>query len=110
MGAATGSAAGSLGPVSGKGLGRFIAGGLALLFGLATLVEGGQVLCSSSETRAEAGQVVPLVLAFNFAAGCFCLATGGWRASWRSPPSSAAWRSACTSWAAASSGTARSSP
>ena len=76
MGAATGSAAGSLGPVSGKGLGRFIAGGLALLFGLATLVEGGQVLFGSAEPRAEAGKVVPFVLAFNFAAGFFYLATG----------------------------------
>lgn len=76
MGATTESAAGSLGPVSGTGLGRYIAGGLALLFGLATLVEGGQVLFGGAEARAEAGNVVPFVLAFNFAAGFFYLATG----------------------------------
>lgn len=73
----TGNATTALGPPSGKGLGRFVAGGLAILFGVATLVEGGQVLFGGSEARTAAGNVVPFVLGFNFAAGFFYLATGG---------------------------------
>ena len=48
---------------------RWIAGGLALAFGIATLVEGGHVLFGGPGARAEAGDVVPFVLAFNFGAG-----------------------------------------
>jgi len=48
---------------------RWIAGGLAVAFGVATLFEGGHVLFGGSAARAEAGNVVPFVLSFNFAAG-----------------------------------------
>lgn len=49
--------------------GRKILGGLALLFGAATLFEGGHTLFGGPEARAAAGDVVPFVLAFNFSAG-----------------------------------------
>lgn len=55
---------------------RWFLGGLAVAFGLATLAEGGHVLFGGPETRSAAGDVVPLVLAFNFAAGFFYVATG----------------------------------
>ncbi len=48
---------------------RWLAGGLAVAFGIATLVEGGQVLFGGPEARVEAGDVVPFVLLFNFSAG-----------------------------------------
>lgn len=56
--------------------GRWIAGGLAVLFGLATLVEGGHVLFGCPAARAEAGHVVPFVLWFNFTAGFVYIAAG----------------------------------
>lgn len=49
--------------------GGWIVGGLAVAFGLATIVEGGHVLFGGPAARAAAGQVVPFVLAFNVAAG-----------------------------------------
>ena len=52
-----------------SGVGRWIAGGLAVVFGLATLVEGGHVLFGGPAARAEAGDIVPFVLLFNFGAG-----------------------------------------
>ncbi len=55
---------------------RWIAGGLAVVFGLATLVEGGHVLFGGPLARAEAGNVVPFVLAFNFGAGFLYVVTG----------------------------------
>lgn len=55
---------------------RWVAGGLAVAFGLATLAEGGQVLFGGPAARAEAGRVVPFVLAFNFGAAFFYFATG----------------------------------
>ena len=57
-------------------LGRWLAGGLALLFGAATLVEGGHVLFGGPLARAEAGDVVPFVLGFNFSAGFFYVLAG----------------------------------
>ena len=53
-----------------------LAGGLALVFGIATLVEGGHVLFGGPEARAAAGNIVPFVLAFNFGAGFVYVITG----------------------------------
>lgn len=55
---------------------RWVAGGLAVAFGLVTLVEGGHVLFGDSATRAAAGDVVPFVLGFNFFAGFAYVAAG----------------------------------
>ena len=55
---------------------RWVAGGLAVLFGLATLIEGGHVLFGGPEARAQAGNVVPFVLVFNFGAGFAYVAAG----------------------------------
>jgi hypothetical protein len=55
---------------------RWVAGGLAVVFGLATLFEGGHVLFGGAQARAEAGNVVPFVLAFNFGAAFFYVAAG----------------------------------
>lgn len=57
-------------------IGRWLAGTLALVFGLATVVEGGHVLFGGPEARAAAGDVVPFVLLFNFGAGFAYLAAG----------------------------------
>ena len=51
-----------------SGAWRWLAGGLAAAFGLATLAEGGHVLFAGAGARAEAGNVVPFVLVFNFSA------------------------------------------
>jgi len=59
-----------------SGAWRWVAGGLAVAFGLATIVEGGSVLLGGPAARAEAGHVVPFVLAFNFAAGFVYVAAG----------------------------------
>ncbi|MBK6534270.1 MAG: hypothetical protein IPF99_33285 [Deltaproteobacteria bacterium] len=59
-----------------SGAWRWLAGGLAVAFGLATIVEGGSVLLGGPAARAEAGHVVPFVLAFNFAAGFVYVAAG----------------------------------
>lgn len=47
---------------------RWLTGGLAVAFGVATLVEGGHVLFGSAASQAEAGNVVPFILLFNFGA------------------------------------------
>lgn len=67
---------------------RRIAGAVATLFGLATIVEGGHVLFGGPAARAAAGHVVGFVLIFNFAAGFGYVATGvaaalgrGWAAT-----------------------------
>ncbi len=64
---------------------RWLLGGLAVLFGVATVIEGGHTLFGDPAARATA---VPFVLGFNFAAGFAYLAAGagillgrGW-ASW----------------------------
>ncbi|MEQ8452766.1 MAG: hypothetical protein RLO52_03400 [Sandaracinaceae bacterium] len=55
---------------------RWIAGALALVFGLATVLEGGHVLFGGADAWRAAGDVVPFVLGFNFAAGFAYVATG----------------------------------
>lgn len=69
-------ATGSVSVPARSGLWRWVAGGLAVAFGLATLAEGGQVLFGGPEARAEAGNVVPFVLMFNFGAGFAYVAAG----------------------------------
>lgn len=53
---------------------RWLAGGLALVFGLATIVEGGHTLFGAP--TAETAKAVPFVVIFNFAAGFFYVVTG----------------------------------
>ncbi len=67
---------------------RWVAGALAVAFGVATLAEGGGVLFGDPAARAAAGNVVPFVLGVNIGAGFLYVATGlavlagrGW-ASW----------------------------
>jgi len=67
-----------------SGVARWIAGGLAVAFGLATLVEGGHVLFGGPAARAAAGNVVPFVLMFNFSAG-FVYVLGGFATLFRRP-------------------------
>ncbi len=55
---------------------RWLAGVLAVAFGVATLFEGGHVLFGGPAAQAEAGKVVPFVLLFNFGAG-FAYVLGG---------------------------------
>ena len=55
---------------------RWVGGGLAVAFGLATLAEGGHVLFGGPQARAEAGNVVPFVLMFNFGAAFAYVAAG----------------------------------
>ncbi|HSQ61996.1 MAG TPA: hypothetical protein VLM85_02235 [Polyangiaceae bacterium] len=55
---------------------RWLAGALAVAFGVATGVEGGHVLFGGAEARAEAGNVVPFVLVFNFSAAFVYAAAG----------------------------------
>jgi hypothetical protein len=49
-------------PAPRNGLVRWLLGGMAIAFGLATLLEGGHVLFGGASARAEAGNVVPFVL------------------------------------------------
>ena len=70
------AAAGSTGRARAPGAWRWLAGGLAVVFGLATLAEGGQVLFGGPAARAAAGDVVGFVLVFNFAAGFLYVAAG----------------------------------
>ena len=46
-----------------------ILAGIAVLFGVLTIISGGQVLFGDEVTRANAGQVIAFVLWFNFCAG-----------------------------------------
>lgn len=55
---------------------HWLAGLLAIVFGLATVIEGGHTLFGGPAARAEAGQVVSFVLAFNFGAGFAYLLAG----------------------------------
>ncbi len=48
---------------------RWVAGGLAVAFGVATVVSGGRVLLGVPAAREAAGRVVLFVLVFNTAAG-----------------------------------------
>jgi len=72
----TTTAAASPTATSRKPMWRKIAGGLAIAFGIATLVEGGGVLFGSPAAVAEAGDVVPFVLFFNFGAGFLYILAG----------------------------------
>lgn len=56
--------------------GRRFFGGLALLFGLITLMEGGRTLFGGPEVQAAAGPIVSFVLIFNFLAGFLYVLTG----------------------------------
>ena len=54
-----------------------ILAGIAVLFGVLTIISGGQVLFGDEVTRANAGQVIAFVLWFNFCAGfAYVLAVG----------------------------------
>lgn len=64
------------GPKTRPAAGRWLLGGMAVVFGVATLLEGGNVLWGGPEARAEAGNVVPFVLMFNFGTG-FAYVAGG---------------------------------
>lgn len=55
---------------------RWLAGGLAILFGLASIAQGGRTLFGGAAARAAEGDLVPFVLMFNFAAGFAYVAAG----------------------------------
>ena len=55
---------------------NWIFGGLAIVFGLATVAEGGSVLLGSRSATAAAGNFVPLVLWVNFLSGFFYVLAG----------------------------------
>lgn len=56
--------------------GRWLAGALAIGFGVATLIEGSHVAFGGPAARAAAGPVVPFVLYFNLVAGAGYVAAG----------------------------------
>lgn len=55
---------------------RSLAGGLAVAFGIATLVEGSHMLFGDPVARAAAGDIVPFVLLFNVGAGVAYVVAG----------------------------------
>ena len=59
-----------------KSRAALVAGGIAILFGVLTILSGGRVLFGDVDARAAAGAVVPFVLWFNFVAGFAYLAAG----------------------------------
>ena len=50
-------------------IGLWIAAGVAVVFGLLTIVSGGQALFGGAAAKAAAGNAVPFVLWFNFLSG-----------------------------------------
>lgn len=58
-------------------LGMRIAAGVAVLFGLLTIVSGGRALFGGPEARAAVGDAVPFVLWFNTLAGFAYVVAGG---------------------------------
>ena len=56
--------------------------GIAILFGIATLISGGSVLLVDGQARIDAGNYVPFVLWFNFLAGFFYIIAGGGLILW----------------------------
>ena len=64
------------GRLSRSSVARWIAGAVAIVFGIATLKAGGQVLFGGDAARAAAGNVVTSVLVFNFTAGFLYVAAG----------------------------------
>ena len=61
----------------------WLAGGIAIVFGVATLLSGGQVLFGNDAARAAAGAYVPFVLWFNFIAGFAYIVAGAGLMLWR---------------------------
>ncbi len=53
-----------------------VAGGIAFLFGVVTILSGGRALFGDPLARAAAGDAVPFVLWFNFGAGFAYVAAG----------------------------------
>ena len=62
---------------------RFAVGGLALAFGLATIISGAQVLFGDQAARDAAGNYMPFVVWFNFLAGFAYVAAAAGLASGR---------------------------
>ena len=54
---------------SSRSTGRWIAAGIAVVFGALTLVSGGRALFGDAAAQAAAGNAVPFVLWFNFLSG-----------------------------------------
>ena len=54
-----------------------VAAGVAIVFGLLTILSGGRALFGSEEARAAVGNAVPFVLWFNFLAGFAYVVAGG---------------------------------
>lgn len=61
----------------------WLAGGIAVVFGIATVLSGGQVLFGNDAARAAAGAYVAFVLWFNFAAGFAYIVAGVGLVLWR---------------------------
>ena len=75
-------------PVGGNASGKrpfwaWLLAGIAILFGVATIISGGTVLFGNAETRAAAGAVVPFVLWFNFVSGFAYVLAGVGLALWK---------------------------
>jgi hypothetical protein len=68
-------------PGKGAGGGLGVAAGIAVVFGLLTIMEGGRVLFGGEAARTAAGRYVPFVIWFNFLAGfAYVIAGAGlWR-------------------------------
>ncbi|KAF0228117.1 MAG: hypothetical protein FD175_2223 [Beijerinckiaceae bacterium] len=58
-------------------------GGVAVVFGITSLVSGGMTLFGSAEARAAAGAVVPFILWFNFFSAPVYIAAGMGLMMWR---------------------------
>lgn len=61
----------------------WLAGGIAVAFGIATILSGGRVLFGGEAARASAGAYVSFVLWFNFAAGFAYVVAGAGLLLWR---------------------------
>ena len=75
-------------PAAGNAFGKrpfwaWLLAGIAILFGVATIISGGAVLFGNAESRAAAGAVVPFVLWFNFASGFAYILAGIGLALWK---------------------------
>lgn len=75
-------------PAAGNAFGErpfwaWLLAGMAILFGVATVVSGGTVLFGNAGTRAAAGAVVPFVLWFNFLSGFAYVLAGIGLALWK---------------------------
>ncbi|WP_436643441.1 hypothetical protein [Microbaculum sp. FT89] len=61
----------------------WLAGGIAVAFGIATILSGGRVLFGGEAARTSAGAYVDFVLWFNFAAGFAYVIAGAGLLLWR---------------------------